>query len=418
MSLRTYHDPLHRGINLDSNKPEEAMVMALIDTEPFQRLRRIRQLGPAYLTFHGAESSRFTHSLGVFQLARRALQKLEKHAPSLSQYRGVLFGSALLHDIGHAPLSHTGEEIFDIDHEQWSARIVREHPSVYSALESFSSGTAESVACLLSKGIAPQKVIKSLVSSQLDCDRLDYLMRDSHSTGARYGQLDLDRIINALTIAPDGDIAINPKGLMAVEHYLVVRDLMYRTVYNHRKNEVCNWILEQVVRTARQMGAKKVWADTAMSKWLWNPAGVDLKNFLANDDLRAGYHLLRWQDEAPNYLSELCRRFLQRDLLKALPVDHLENSQQLEILSISRQLTQKQGQDPDFCCGLRRQNWHGYLPYKGGLRIWDGKNLSALEKNSALIESLITPTSSAWLIHPKEVNKALENELKSFESQR
>ena len=61
MSLRTYHDPLHRGINLDSNKPEEAMVMALIDTEPFQRLRRIRQLGPAYLTFHGAESSRFSH---------------------------------------------------------------------------------------------------------------------------------------------------------------------------------------------------------------------------------------------------------------------------------------------------------------------------------------------------------------------
>ena len=76
MSLRTYHDPLHHGINLDSGKPAEAMVMELIDSEPFQRLRRIRQLGPAFLTFHGAESSRFTHSLGVFHIARKAFEKL------------------------------------------------------------------------------------------------------------------------------------------------------------------------------------------------------------------------------------------------------------------------------------------------------------------------------------------------------
>ena len=78
MSVRTYHDPLHGGIALDKKIPAEGMVMALIDTKPFQRLRRIRQLGPAFLTFHGAESSRFTHSLGVFQIARKALNQLIK----------------------------------------------------------------------------------------------------------------------------------------------------------------------------------------------------------------------------------------------------------------------------------------------------------------------------------------------------
>ncbi len=414
MSLRTYHDPLHRGINLDSNKPEEALVMALIDTEPFQRLRRIRQLGPAYLTFHGAESSRFTHSLGVFQLARRALQRLGKHNPILSEHKGLLFAAALLHDLGHAPLSHTGEEVFGTNHEQWSARIIREHKTVNSALENYSSGTSESVASLLSKGIAPIKAIKSLVSSQLDCDRLDYLMRDSHSTGASYGQLDLDRLLTALTVAPDGDIAVNPKGIMAVEHYLVVRNLMYRSVYNHRINEVCNWILEQAIRTARQLGPKKIWVDKSMAKWLWEPAEINLKDFLANDDLRTGYHLLRWQDEAPRNLAELCRRFLQRDLLKALPVDHLERTQQLELLSIARKKAEDQGKEADICCGLRLHNWHGYYPYKSGLRLWDGENLRALEKSSPLISSLITPASSAWLIHPREISNELKKTLGSI----
>ena len=86
VGLRSYHDPLHRGISLDSEKPAEAMVMALIDSSPFQRLRRIRQLGPAFLTFHGAESSRFTHSLGVFHLARRALKKLISFDSNLKEY--------------------------------------------------------------------------------------------------------------------------------------------------------------------------------------------------------------------------------------------------------------------------------------------------------------------------------------------
>ena len=161
-------------------------------------------------------------------------------------------------------------------------------------------------------------MIKALVSSQLDCDRLDYLLRDSYSTGTHYGQLDLERILSALTLAPDGAMAIHPKGLMAVEHYLVVRNLMYRSVYNHRLNVVCNWLLEQVVRTARQLGAAHVWADKIMATWLWSLNQLDLDTFLANDDLRTGYHLLRWQDEGPAPLAELCKRFLNRHLLLSL----------------------------------------------------------------------------------------------------
>ena len=243
MGSRTYHDPLHHGISLDADQPAEAMVLALVDSAPFQRLRRIRQLGPAFLTFHGAESSRFTHSLGVFAIARRAMGRLIELDPSLNKQKGVLYAAALLHDLGHAPLSHSGEEMFGTHHEQWSARVIREHPDIQAPLEQFSTGTAASVADLLEHGRAERGVIKALVSSQLDCDRLDYLLRDSYSTGTSYGQLDLERILSALTLAPDGELAIHPKGLMAVEHYLVVRNLMYRSVYNHRLNVVCNWLL-------------------------------------------------------------------------------------------------------------------------------------------------------------------------------
>ena len=146
MSLRTYHDPLHLGITLDSSKPAEAMVIELIDSAPFQRLRRIRQLGPASLTFHGAESSRFTDSLGVFEIARRALKKLLEIDINLEKYEGVLYGAALLPDLGHGPLSHTGEEMFGLRHETWTANLVRNHSEVRSPLEKFNQETAEHIA--------------------------------------------------------------------------------------------------------------------------------------------------------------------------------------------------------------------------------------------------------------------------------
>ena len=152
MSSRTYHDPLHGGIALNTDDPAEALVVELVDAAPFQRLRRIRQLGPAFLTFHGAESSRFTHSLGVFHIARQAFQRLLAMDPSLECHRGVLYAAALLHDLGHAPLSHTGEEMFGTHHERWSARIVREHPAILEPLERFQKGSSEAVAALLEHG--------------------------------------------------------------------------------------------------------------------------------------------------------------------------------------------------------------------------------------------------------------------------
>ena len=413
MSTRTYHDPLHRSIQLDATDPTEAMVMALVDSRPFQRLRRIRQLGPAFLTFHGAESSRFTHSLGVFQLARRAFKQLLPRDPTLEEHRGILYAAALLHDLGHGPLSHTGEDMFGLRHETWSGQLVRNHDDISPLLEKLRPGTAQAVADLLEQGRSERKVIKALVSSQLDCDRLDYLMRDSYSTGARYGQLDLERIIAALTLAPDGDLAIDPKGLMAVEHYLVVRNLMYRSVYTHRLNVVCNWMLEQLIRVARQLGPGQIWCDPVMTQWLWHQDSLSADDFLANDDVRTGYHLQRWAEDGPEVLAGLCRRFIERRLLKATRLEQLDSGPQLEALAIARRLSEQTGLDPEHCCGLRRQELRGYHPYRGGIRLWDGVRLRALERSSPLVNSLSTPAAMTWLIHPREIQAELRTRLQA-----
>jgi len=134
---RIFHDPIHKEVVFDSGKPEELMVLELIDTIAFQRLRRIKQLGAALLLFHGAESSRFTHSIGVFCIARKIYKRLIEIKPSFCENKFVLYGAALLHDLGHGPLSHTSETIFEHNHEQWSQNLVTNYSPINSILKKY-----------------------------------------------------------------------------------------------------------------------------------------------------------------------------------------------------------------------------------------------------------------------------------------
>ncbi|MFN9631334.1 MAG: HD domain-containing protein [Cyanobacteriota bacterium] len=411
---RTYHDPLHGAIQLDRAIPAEAMAIDLIDTAPFQRLRRIRQLGPAYLTFHGAESSRFTHSLGVLHLARLALRHLERSHPQLAKHRVIVYAAALLHDVGHGPLSHSGEEMFGLSHESWSARLIRTDPALRERLDAEGIGTADTVAGWLERGGGGKPGLQALVSSQLDCDRLDYLVRDSHSTGTTYGQLDLDRLLAGLILAPDGSLAIHPRALLAVEHYLVVRQLMYRSVYNHRLNVVCNWLLKQAIEVARRLGPHQVWADGPMAEWLWRPKDLSHTGFLANDDVRTLYHLIRWREDGPQDLRDPCERLLERRLLGALDVRHLSATERLELLAHAQREAQQAGLNPEGCCALQQGQTRGYDPYRSGLRLWDGERLEALEARSRLVQSLTIQEPWAWLLHPKEVEAELQARLAKF----
>ena len=403
---RIYHDPLHGAITLHWGDPVETLLIGLIDTPAFQRLRRIRQLGPASLTFHGAEASRFTHSLGAMQVARRALDSLGDQFPQLRQYRAVVLVAALLHDLGHGPFSHTGEEIFGSHHEPWSCRLVRESPPIRTLLDRYDPTLAEQVVAVLTKQY-PLPIISQLVSSQLDCDRLDYLMRDSYFSGASYGHLDLDRILAALTFDPDsGELAVDRKGVVAIEHYLTVRSFMYGQVYHHPKNIAANWLLEQTFARARLLLGQPGWfCDETLAAWLQGPVEhLSLAQYLAGDDTLCLYHLERWRQADDPLLQELSRRYQDRDLPKARSLEGLDPAVQETLLVECRRWAAAAGWEPTALVGLRRHNRLGYSRYRQGIKVCTEQGIRPISERSPLIRALIQPSRDAWLIYPKPLD--------------
>jgi len=407
---RIFHDPIHKEIVFDSGKPEEMMIMELIDTIAFQRLRRIKQLGSASLLFHGAESSRFTHSIGVFCIARKIYQRLIENKPSFSENKFVLYGAALLHDLGHGPLSHTSEVIFDHNHEKWSQNLVKNYYPINSILKKYDKELPRQIGEIFESKQLFSKPLKTLVSSEIDCDRLDYLLRDSYNSGTKYGLVDLERIISGLTFSPDGNIAIKPKGVIAIEHFLVLRNLMYRTIYNHRINEISTWILEKIISIIKHNSKKKVWIDRSLHKWIFSPQELDFDDFIRNDDITFSYHLMRWKDESYEPLSELCKMFIDRDLLKASDVSFLDKLDRLKILAFARKLCEKNNYNAEIFCGIKERSFKGFES-NNSLKIWDGTHQTALEDSSALIKTLMKSEESCLIIYPKIIKSEIINQI-------
>jgi hypothetical protein len=407
---RIFHDPIHKEIVFDSSKPEELMIMELIDTVAFQRLRRIKQLGPASLLFHGAESSRFTHSIGVFCIARKIYKRLIESKSSFCENKFVLYGAALLHDLGHGPLSHTSETIFDHNHEQWSQKLVKNYSPINSILKKYDNELPRQIGELFESKNLFSKPLKTLISSEIDCDRLDYLLRDSYNTGTKYGLVDLERIISALTFSPDGNIAIKPKGVIAIEHFLVLRNLMYRTIYNHRINEISTWILEKIICIIKNNFDKKIWLDESLHKWIFSPAKVDFEDFIRNDDITFYYHLIRWKDESFEPLSTLCKMFINRDLLKASDISFLNKLDRLKIFAIARQLCESNNYDSEIFCGIKEKSFKGFKS-NNALKIWDGTYHSSLENSSALIKTLMKSEESSFIIYPSTIKNEINYQI-------
>ena len=407
---KIFHDPIHKEIVFDSGKPEELMIMELIDTPVFQRLRRIKQLGAASLLFHGAEASRFTHSIGVFCIARKIYKRLVESNPNFYVNKYVLYGAALLHDLGHGPLSHTSEKIFDHDHEYWSKNLVNNYSPVTSILKKFDNELPSKIGELFESKNLFSKPLKTLISSEIDCDRMDYLLRDSYNTGTYYGLVDLERIISALTFAPDGNIAIKPKGVIAIEHFLVLRNLMYRTIYNHRINEISTWILEKIINTIKKNHEKKIFMDKSLHSWIFSPNNIAINDFIKNDDITFYYHLIRWKNESFEPLSTLCKMFINRELLKATEISFLNKIKRLEILAFARKLCQKNNYDAEVFCGIKERSFKGFES-NNSLKIWDGTYQKSLENCSYLIKTLMRSEEISFLIYPSEIKKEIKNKI-------
>lgn len=243
---QVFRDPIYGYIHIDYQ-----VITDLIDTSVFQRLRRVRQLSGVHMVFHGAEHSRFSHALGVYELAYRFLH-IKDIKENLNERESMLFlVTALLHDIGHGAYSHAFEYVFKVHHESIGATIITTHPEIRNILDTIDKDFAEDVASvLLKKG--KFSLIEQLISSQLDIDRLDYLERDAYFTGTAYGQIDLDRLMRVIVVK-DNTLAFKASGIHAIENYLVARYHMYWQVYYHPKARAYEVILEKIYRRVKDL---------------------------------------------------------------------------------------------------------------------------------------------------------------------
>ncbi|HEX3186049.1 MAG TPA: HD domain-containing protein [Pyrinomonadaceae bacterium] len=351
MPERIYRDPVHNIIRLQTDSDEGDLMMRLIDATEFQRLRRIKQLGLGLYTYQGAEHSRFTHSLGAFHLMTRVLDRLGERYAIKPADRIAARAAALLHDVGHGSFSHVMEKVLNFHHERWTMDVIlSESSEIGDLLRSHSPDLPAQVASIIGGTFQPS-ALAQLVSSQLDVDRMDYLLRDSLMTGAKYGIYDLEWIINALAIDEAADrIYVEARGVYAVEEYLQARYYMFRQVYFHRTLRSAEAVLRSIIRRALQLfdEGQDVWhADGTAFEKILRRESLSITEHLQIDDSDFVFHVKQWQRSSDAILSDLSRRFIARRLFKAIDLD-MPQEQKGEFLTTAREVVARAGFDPEY----------------------------------------------------------------------
>ena len=246
-------DPLWNNIRVD------ALALQLVDTPVFQRLRYVRQLGLAYLVYPGATHTRFEHALGAYYLARLTLSQLDERGELEGvsvEDRAIAQAAALLHDVGHYPFSHALEEIGALHHEEVARPLILSGPVADILCATLGRDAPARILALI-RGTS-ESPLQGLISGSLDLDKLDYLRRDAFMCGVPYGEIDVDRLLNSLTIVPsDGgtEIGIVEKGLSALESLLFARYQMYRNVYWHHAVRSATAMYKRLVEDAVNAGS-------------------------------------------------------------------------------------------------------------------------------------------------------------------
>lgn len=387
---KVFKDPVHRYIHV-----RDGLIWDLIGASEFQRLRRIRQLGTSYVTFHGAEHSRFNHSLGVYEIMRRLLAQFTRRISfSFSEEERLLcLSAALLHDIGHGPYSHSFEKVFHTDHEYWTQRIIEGDTQVNRTLRSISEDFPRKVAAVIGKTYE-NPMVTSLISSQVDADRMDYLLRDTYYTGTNYGSFDMERILRVLR--PYGDrIVVKSTGMHAVEDYIVARYQMYWQVYFHRVTRSAEVILRKIFERARDL-----YRDGYAFRWkpvhfipLFEHT-ITLEQYLALDEPTVMFYMNEWCKEQDEILRDLSQRFMNRRLFKY--VEYGEKVGSAEWKQGIDELFHAIGINPVYYLGVDSPSDLPYDVYRSGedgdrtpiyLLMPDG-SLEELSKCSVIVESI------------------------------
>lgn len=396
---RVLRDPVHGYIHITS-----PVIWRLLDTPEFQRLRRIRQLGGVFQVYHTAEHSRFSHSLGVYEIVRRMTEEVPDIGGSLSrQEKLVVLCAALLHDVGHGPYSHSFERLSHCSHEQMTMRLILENTDIHTVLAEADPSLPAQVAAVI-QGTCPNPLLCDLISSQLDADRMDYLLRDAYETGTSYGTFDLERILRCLRVK-NGRLCIKESGMHSVEDYIMARYHMYWQVYLHPVARAYEVMLQLFFdRYSEVRSQLKI--DLLENVFHLS----ELTCFLVLDDYRLVTGLQQASVSDDRILADLADRLLNRRLFDW--IEEPDPSQEFQI----RQRLEQAGLPTLFYLREDVSGSKVYLPYhedRAQIRVLcaDGE-VRNLSHQSAIVSALdtIKPSVSRRLYFPKEAGLCLQNE--------
>ncbi len=243
-------DVIHGEIHISDD-----LIKSLIQTFEFQRLRKIKQLGVTNYVFPGAEHTRYIHSLGVYHISNKIIDCLKQKGNSFSNEEEMsLKASALLHDIGHGPLSHAAEGFFNYSHEDYTIKIIKDsNTEINKILLEYEKENNVNIIDNIEKFIKkthPNKALNSIISSTVDADRMDYLLRDSYYTGAVYGNVDIDRLISYMELE-DNKIVFDEKALHTLEDFILSRYHMFIQVFLNEKSLIYEKIIGKILNRVK-----------------------------------------------------------------------------------------------------------------------------------------------------------------------
>lgn len=385
MNEKVFRDPVHNYITV--NHP---VIYDLINSKEFQRLRRVKQVSTTVFTFHGAEHSRFSHCLGVYEIARRVTEIFDAKFPEIWDTNEDLLTmvAALLHDVGHGAYSHTFEKLFDTDHEAIHFGIITSPDTEVNAiLRQVSPDFPEKVASVINHTYHNKQVVQ-LISSQIDCDRMDYLLRDSYYSGANYGQFDLTRILRVIRPTKDG-IVFEYNGMHAVEDYIVSRFQMYMQVYFHPASRAMEVLLQNLLKRAKYLYHidSHFFEKTSPNLIPFLANQASLADYLSLDDGVMNTYFQAWISAEDDILADLASRFVNRKVFKSVTFEE-ESRKDLSHLV---ELVKSVGFDPDYYTGIHVNfdlPYDIYRPEKKEPRT----EINMIQKDGSVVElSTISP---------------------------
>ncbi|WED55618.1 HD domain-containing protein [Exiguobacterium profundum] len=397
---KVFKDPVHRYIYVYDH-----LIWELINTKEFQRLRRIKQLGTSFLTFHGAEHTRFHHSLGVYEIARQLIDQFQQYPEWDDRDRELLLAAALLHDVGHGPFSHAFEHVFSVRHEVWTERIILGETEVNKVLSEMGVGFAEEVASIINK-THPNRLIVNMLSSQLDVDRMDYLLRDAHFAGVSYGKFDLERMLRVLR--PDEDqVVVKQSGMHTIEDYIMRRYQMYWQVYLHPATRSSDLLLKAILERAQELYEGGYEFNMTPKHFLpiFERTGMSLEQYLKLDETVVYFYFQEWMEEDDAILADLASRFVNRRLLKYKNFPEANRVRYMERL---RQTMETIGLPPTYYLLEDQLSQLPYDLYKGQgkyegiyLQMNDGER-KEISEVSMLVQSILNSRQSDEKIYYPE----------------